>query len=229
MTPTITSPADPVSTDVVFQRAGQGLPCWMASESGERRAVPLARWVGDTRATPADRRADSAMLDGCMGATLDLGCGPGRLTAELTVRGVNALGVDTSETAVAMTIRRGALAVNRNIFDPLPLVGHWAHVLLADGNIGIDGDPLRVLRRAASLLAQGGVVIAEVEPPAAAHGIRVGKMRWETDVLKGHWFSWATVGLEVVPSIAADAGLRVARTVEVGHRCFVWLTASSPQ
>lgn len=229
MTRTITSAVDPVSTDVVFQRALQGLPCWMASDSGIRREAPLERWMGDTRTTPADRHADDIMLAHCTGPTLDLGCGPGRLTATLAARGVNALGVDTSETAVAMTISRGAHAVNRNIFDPLPLVGHWAHVLLADGNIGIDGDPLRVLCRAATLLATGGVVIAEVEPPAAAHGIRVGKMRWETDVLQGHWFSWATVGLEAVPAIAADAGLRVARTVEVGHRCFVWLTASSPQ
>ena len=37
MTRTITSAVDPVSTDVVFQRAGKGLPCWMTSDSGIRR------------------------------------------------------------------------------------------------------------------------------------------------------------------------------------------------
>lgn len=225
MTRVLTSTADQVSTEVLWRRACQGLPCWLGSGAGDRRALPLARWMGGASATAGDRAADDAMLADCSGPTLDLGCGPGRLTALLTGRGVRTLGVDLSPTAVEMTISRGADALRRNIFAPLPKFGQWQHVLLADGNIGIAGDPLRVLRRAAALLAPGGVVIAEVEPPAAASGIRVEQVRWETEVLQGHWFDWATVGLDAVPALAAQAGLRMARTVEVEGRVFVWLRA----
>lgn len=227
MTRTIVTSADPVSIDTVFQRAGQGLLCWVASDGGVRRPVPMQRWMGTSAAASPDREADAAMLDQCTGLTIDLGCGPGRLTAALTARGVAAIGVDSSATAVAMTTSRGGKALHQNIFDPLPMVGHWAHVLLADGNIGIGADPERILRRAAELIARDGVVIAEVEPSAAAvTGIRIEQLRWETEELQGHWFDWATVGREAVPALAAAAGLQVTRTMELAQRCFVWLEPS---
>ena len=50
---------------------------------------------------------------------------------------------------------RGAVgrpALRRDVFEPLPGTGRWQTVLLADGNVGLGGDPLRVLRRAAELL-----------------------------------------------------------------------------
>lgn len=223
MTRTLTSTADQVSTEVLWRRAFQGLPCWLGSGDGERVRLPLERWMGGPAASAADRAADEEMLSDCSGPTLDLGCGPGRLTALLTERGVRALGVDLSPTAVEMTISRGADALRRNIFAPLPGLGQWRHVLLADGNIGIAGDPLRVLRRAAALLAPGGVVIAEVEPPTSTSGIRVEQVRWETEALQGHWFDWARVGLDAVPTLAAQAGLRVESAGECDRRVFVRL------
>src|SRR5689334_4305951 len=61
-------------------------------------------WVGGL--IPGDRR----LLDHCAGATLDVGCGPGRLTAELARRGTPALGVDIAPEAVRQARRRGAPA-----------------------------------------------------------------------------------------------------------------------
>ena len=48
------------------------------------------------------------------------------------------------------------------------------HVVLADGNIGIGGDPVALLRRCRELLAESGTVLLELEPDAAlwrGHGL----------------------------------------------------------
>ena len=49
--------------------------------------------------------------------------------------------------AVAQTPDRGVAAIRRNVFDALPGEGRWRTALLADGNIGIGGDPAALLRR----------------------------------------------------------------------------------
>ncbi|MBA8958099.1 SAM-dependent methyltransferase [Rhodococcus percolatus] len=154
-----------MSTDLLMRRASAGLPCWVRDARGTRRPLPVGRWMGGDASSLSDRIADRVMLTGYHGATVDLGCGPGRLTAALVSAGVAALGVDSSFTAVQLTIRRGGLALHRDIFAPLPRSGHWDRVLLADGNIGIGGEPVRILRRARELLQTHGIVITEVDPP----------------------------------------------------------------
>jgi hypothetical protein len=62
----------------------------------------------------------------------DDGYGPGRLVGQLVQRGVPALGVDQSATAVALARRSGAPALRRDVFEPLPGTGRWQTVLLAD-------------------------------------------------------------------------------------------------
>ena len=74
-----------------------------------------------------------------------------------------ALGVDQSATAVALARRSGAPALRRDVFDPLPGTGRWHTVLLADGNVGLGGDPWRILRRAGELLRNGGCCVAEFD------------------------------------------------------------------
>ena len=138
-----------VTADTLFHRAAAGLPCWIGDSDGSRERLPTARWMGGSASSEEDRRADHAMISRCTGSTIDLGCGPGRLTEALARRGLSALGVDTSKAAVDLTIGRGGNAVLRDLFEPLPGTGTWSCVLLADGNIGIGGDPVRLLRRAA--------------------------------------------------------------------------------
>ena len=48
---------------------------------------------------------------------------------------------------------------------PLPGHGRWRHLLLADGNVGIGGDPRRLLRRCRELLGPDGRLHAELAPP----------------------------------------------------------------
>jgi hypothetical protein len=57
--------------------------------------------------------------------------------------------------------RRGATAIHGDVFQPLPGEGLWRHILLADGNIGIGGDPDTLLARTRQLLAPGGTALIE--------------------------------------------------------------------
>ncbi len=95
----------------------------------------VRRWSRDADAV------DLQLVDACTGPTLDVGCGPGRLTAALARRGTPALGIDVCAEAVSQARLRGAAALRRDVFDPVPGEGRWHWVLLADGNIGIEGRP----------------------------------------------------------------------------------------
>ncbi len=177
----------------------------------------MTRWMGGPHTTQEDRLADEHILRQCSSRpTLDLGCGPGRFTASLQQRGMPALGVDSSAAAVEMTRRRGGTAVRRDLFGPLPAEGCWQQVLLIDGNIGIGGDPVRTLRRAAELLAHGGTVVVEIESPATTLCHEM--LRWETEQHLGHWFPWSRVGASSLGAIAQTAGFVVNDVVDIHDR-----------
>lgn len=143
--------ADPYANAL---RNGHG-PLFLRRTDGWLLPLDVERWCAE-----ADT-ADLSALRRCEGPVLDVGCGPGRLVAELAAHGHRALGIDVSEAAVARTLRLGGSALHRSVFDPLPGEGRWGTVLLIDGNIGIGGDPHALLRRAAEILAPGGLLIAE--------------------------------------------------------------------
>ncbi|MEP6559602.1 MAG: class I SAM-dependent methyltransferase [Nakamurella sp.] len=178
--------------------------------AGRRRAFPVAQWSGAVTA------ADEAILGRCSGPTLDIGCGAGRLTAALGGLGIPALGVDISAVAVALTIRRGAVALQRNVFEPLPRTGGWSSLLLADGNIGIGGDPVALLQRCRALISGDGAILVDLLQPGS--GLLIEELRL---VAAGHVsapFRWCHLGVDVVPAIAARAGLRVAEVWSVDDR-----------
>ena len=201
-----------------FDLGLRGHRCWLELSTGERIDLPVERW------SDGAEEGDELLLDACTGPTLDIGCGPGRLTAALTGRGVAALGVDCSRTAVQLTRRRGAVALHRNVFDRVPGEGRWRHVLLADGNIGIGGNPLTLLRRVAELLGTGGTALVELDPPG--HGIRLEHVRLQPQQDTTSWFTWAWVGVDAVGELAEQAGLAVNWTATRGQRWFAELVRS---
>ena len=214
------------SADLIYRSAAAGSSCWARNHHGHRRELPIARWMGGPDTTPQDRLADEHVLRYCSShPTLDLGCGPGRFTASLQQRGSPALGVDSSAAAVEMTRRRGGTAIRRDLFAPLPAEGSWERILLTDGNIGIGGNPVRTLRRAADLLAHGGIVILEIDSPASVFCYEL--LRWETEQHLGHWFPWSRVGAAVLGDIAYAAGFLVTHVIDIHNRVIAVLTAAS--
>jgi SAM-dependent methyltransferase len=176
--------------------------------------LALHRWCADQ--VPGD----AALLAGCAGPTLDVGCGPGRLAAGLAARGLPVLGVDVAATAVALTRRRGVPVVRASVFDPLPAEGGWDTVLLADGNIGIGGDPLNLLRRCHALLGPAGRLVVEVDQPGASRRTR---LQLASGVRRSEWFAWALVGADAVGPLAVRAGFRPGSTWTEDGRWFAVL------
>jgi SAM-dependent methyltransferase len=203
----------------LYDRALDGERCWIRRDDGEISNLPVRRWLGKH---DADGKFVSAVVELCSGPTIDLGCGPGRLVTELVRRGVPALGVDQSATAVELARRSGAPVLRRNVFDTLPATGRWHTVLLADGNVGLGGDPLRMLRRSAELLSHGGRCIVEFDPLAT--GIRSGWVRLESSRTIGPWFRWASVGIDCVAGLAEEAGLALTAIHPIGQRVLARLT-----
>jgi SAM-dependent methyltransferase len=180
--------------------------------------LDLAVWAG-----PAD--ADDRLLLGhCVGATLDVGCGPGRLTHRLGADGHVVLGIDVTPEAVAMTVDGGGVALHRDVFAPLPGEGRWDTALLADGNLGIGGDPTALLRRLRDVLAPDGRVVAEVAAPGTWSGTGPARFRAPGGRLSEP-VAWAVVSADTVEEHARAAGLGV-RLHRVGARWCAVLEAA---
>jgi SAM-dependent methyltransferase len=181
--------------------------------------LPVSDW------TNPRRPGDESLLSRCAMATLDIGCGPGRLAAALSATGVLALGVDVSPGAVASARASGARAICRSVFDPLPGAGTWDHALLADGNIGIGGDPVALLSRVRSLLGPHGNVLVEVGAPGSVTRRLTLQLADDAGWMSTR-FRWALVSLDGLDHIAAEARMRVTETWSASGRWFTALRAT---
>lgn len=192
-----------------FTSALRGIPTRVAHAAGGCTPLPVEAWTG--RADTADH----ALLDLCRGDTLDIGCGPGRLSDELTRRGHHTLGVDVVEEAVILTRERGAAAEVADVLVAVPREGEWSTALLADGNIGISGDPTQLLRRVRRILRPGGRAVVEVARPGS--GSTVGWSRLELPHGRSRPFRWASLAVDDVAAVAVAAGLVVASVHRLTH------------
>ncbi|MFF6930326.1 class I SAM-dependent methyltransferase [Streptomyces californicus] len=215
--------ADPYANAL---RTGRG-PLFLRRSDGWLLPLDVERWCSGAGS------ADLSALHRCEGPVLDVGCGPGRLVAELASLGHRALGIDVSEAAVARTRRLGGAALVRSVFDPLPGEGRWGTLLLLDGNIGIGGDPAALLERAAALLGSGGLLIAESAPVDVDERVRVrlddgrGGLSGEPGSSPvgdaGESFPWARIGTAALLRYAHAAGWRTADQWGAEERTFVSL------
>jgi SAM-dependent methyltransferase len=197
-----------------FDNALRAEHCVLELADGARISLPVARWRA------AADVADALLLDRCSGPTLDIGCGPGRLTVALGARGVPVLGVDVSPVAVRLTRRGGGAALQRDVFGRMPGIGRWRHTLLADGNIGIGGDPFALLDRVAALLRVGGTALVEVAAPGT------GLLRTAVRLAGGDesWFPWAVLDAQATVAVSTHLGLAPTWYGSHSDRWFVELT-----
>ncbi|MEE1744948.1 methyltransferase domain-containing protein [Streptomyces sp. JV184] len=200
-------------------RNGHG-PLFLRRTDGWLLPLDVERWCAGADA------ADLSALRRCEGPVLDIGCGPGRLVAALAARGHRVLGIDVSEAAVARTLRLGGSALHRSVFEPLPGEGRWGTVLLIDGNIGIGGDPRRLLHRTAALVAPGGLLIAETAPQDIDERVEVrlddGRAA-HAGAVPARPFPWARLGTPALLRQARPLGWHPADQWEADGRRFVSL------
>ena len=195
--------------------AGRAKPV-VEHADGSRVPLPVEDWL---HANPGEHSAgDKSLLDRCEGPTLDIGSGPGRLTIALAERGVPALGIDITPYAVGLARSSGALVLLRDVFDRVPGTGRWATVLLADGNIGIGGDPAVLLRRVSELLSPHGRALVELDAPGRP--LRREQVRLCHNGVVSSWFPWAYVGADDIAEVAAEAGLGAVETWSIEGRWF---------
>jgi len=204
-----------------FDAAFLGSTVIMLGHDGSEQRLRVDRWA--SRASDDDR---ALMLDHCSGPTIDLGCGPGRLVHALRERGLDSLGVDNSAAAVRLAQSRGIPVLHRDVFHPVPREGCWAHALLADGNVGIGGQPFQLLRRVRAMLATGGVLHVELDGPGT--GVVHTWRQLRVDGRLGRRFDWAVVGVDSIADLAHRAGFAHTDSLVHGGRHVAKLTKVEP-
>lgn len=194
----------------VFASALHGSPTVVVGLGDEPMALPVDLWT-----RTADDH-DRALVALCDGPTLDIGCGPGRMTEALGDAGHLALGIDVVDAAVSLTRRRGASALCRDVFERVPGEGRWHTALLADGNIGIGGDPVALLERVRELLAPDGRVVLDLAPWGS--GISTRHVSLATPSGRSGEFPWTLVGADAIQAVASAAGLGEVAHHQRDHR-----------
>ena len=194
----------------MFARALLGEPTSVVGLDETPRPLPVASWVRG--ADDADRR----VLGLCEGPTIDIGCGPGRMTEALSNVGHLCLGIDVVPQAVELTRGRGVSALLRDVFDRVPGEGRWQTALLADGNVGIGGDPVALLTRVRELLDPRGRIVVELMAPGIPASSGWGAL--EGAAHRSRPFRWAFVGVDDVRAVAGAAGLVDAEVHEIEDR-----------
>jgi SAM-dependent methyltransferase len=205
--------------DAVLRRVHAGRPVTVTirDDSGADHQVDPAAWCRDH--VPGDR----ALLTRCFGPTLDVGCGPGRLTGALNRLGHPALGIDVSAAAVRLARARGATALRRDVFSALPGHGRWRQLLLADGNIGIGGDPHRLLRRCRELLDPDGRIHVELAAPGTRSWSGDALLRVDGTVV-GAPFRWGVLAAHDLAAVADANALQALAIWTEADRWFATLT-----
>ncbi|MGY4642882.1 class I SAM-dependent methyltransferase [Cellulomonas sp. URHB0016] len=201
----------------VYEAALDGEPVVALGSAGVV-SLAVSRWRAEPDAI------DDVMLARCEAPVLDVGCGPGRLVGALNARGMPALGIDVSARAVQQARDRGAMALLRAVEHEVPAEGRWGTVLLADGNIGIGGDPAALLDRCHLLVGPHGLVLVETDADHDADDSAPLTLR-HADGRTSRPMPWARVGARTLARLAPRCGFVVLEQWNLRGRTVVALRA----
>jgi len=136
-------------------------------------------------------------------------------------RGISAYGIELTPAVARLARQQGAPVMEGSVFDPIPRMGEWRTVLLLDGNIGIGGHPVTLLRRVAQIIARDGRVLLELGAPGCDPQRQ--RVRLEVEDTSGPWFLWTTVAADSIDPLAGSAGLGVHELWQGAGRWFAEL------
>jgi SAM-dependent methyltransferase len=179
---------------------------------GSAGAMEVGRWIEPDE-------VDDALVARTRGPVLDVGCGPGRLVRAAVLQGRTALGIDLSEAATRHAASRGLPVLRRSIFEQVPGTGAWGAVLLADGNIGIGGDPVALLGRCAELVAPDGAIHVETDADPERERHYLARIS-DAAGRRGPVFPWSELGAIRLAEIARNLGLLVEDAWTLAGRSF---------
>ncbi len=188
----------------LYDRALDGERCWLRHDDGRVDRLPVRSWLGGRN---ADERFDHAVVGLCNGPTIDWVAALDVWwrtwsSAECPRSGSTSRPPPSSWRAAAAPRPCAATCSNRCRG---PAGG--TTVLLADGNVGLGGDPRRICGGPANCCVSGGRCVAEFD--SAIDGIDTGWVRLESSRTIGPWFRWASVGIDCAARLADDVGLAV--------------------
>jgi SAM-dependent methyltransferase len=170
---------------------------------------------------------DDWLLSRCLGDTLDVGAGPGRLAVALRERDPDrrVIALDTSPGALAVARARGVRdTVLHDIRSDLPLCGDFDSVLLGGHNLGLLCDKetaVLVLNKLDGVLRPGGRILGTAGYPGQLPSITRTANR-ATGRLQGHvrmrvrfqnlatdWFDYAFLSLRDLSGLLAGTNWRI--------------------
>ncbi|GAC1610610.1 MAG: class I SAM-dependent methyltransferase [Mycobacteriales bacterium] len=219
----LVSPADLYDAALRAHNAGD-FTALTARACGWSWTLPVARWCAETEDPDVAALAWLRTELPVRAAVIDLGCGPGRHSANLLAQGLRVLGVDISARAVELARARGVDARLGDVLGPLPAPvrggGGWDAVLLLDGNIGLGGDPTLLLCRVRDLLTPRGVVLVELDKDGITDNVEV---QLSDGVSNSTPFRWSRLGADRLADVACVAGLHVLGPRTIGGRVFALL------
>ena len=142
-----------------FARPGGGSVAMTDAAAGERlharpQGHPCTVWDGDGAAAAPDRclavrreRRRPACSATARDRPSTSAAGPAGWPRRWPAAATRCSGSTSCPRRSGRPATRGVAALLRDVFDPVPGEGRWETALLADGNIGIGGDPVALLER----------------------------------------------------------------------------------
>lgn len=195
--------------------AGTRTAATLHTSCGRELAIDWERW------TATADEADLDVLRRVPGPVLDIGAGPGRMVVAMQQLGIDGMGIDTSAEMIEHARQRAATVVHADVFSAVPSEGRWRTALLLDGNIGIGGDPTRLLIRVTRIVSSDGHLVVETAPPTSRTSGRLARVAHAAGTTE--WFPWAVVTADELPAYAEDSGWRTAQRWTRDNRFFTTL------